>query len=68
VVSTVFLAQVSVPRLGETNRGSPKLFCTNSRFERGVISLRREEVRLSENPQELLFYCSSSRLGEKELA
>jgi len=31
VVNTVFLARASVSRLGETNRGSPKLFCANCR-------------------------------------
>jgi len=53
-------------RPGETNRGSPKLLCTNYHpgfcvqtvaqatgfhFERGMISLGREWTRLSENPQ-----------------
>jgi len=38
---------VSVSRLGETNRGSPRSFArvvaqaTNLRFERGIVSLKR---------------------------
>jgi len=74
VVSTVFLAQASVLRPSETSRGSPKLSArtvaqaTRLHFERGVISFRREGARLSENPQEPLFHCASSRLGEKGLA
>ncbi|QCD78102.1 hypothetical protein DEO72_LG1g1731 [Vigna unguiculata] len=33
-----------------------------------VLAFGREGSRLSENPQEPLFHCSSSRLGEKGLA
>jgi len=29
VAGTDFLAQASMSRLGETNKGSPKLFCAN---------------------------------------
>jgi len=45
-VGTGFLAQANVPRLGETDRGSPRSFAwvvaqaTNLRFERGDVSLR----------------------------
>jgi len=31
MVGTGFLVQASMPRLGETNRGSPKLFCAYGR-------------------------------------
>jgi len=71
VAGTGFLAQASMPRLGET---SPSFFArtvaqaTRLHFERGMISLRREGARLSKNPQEPLFHYSSSRLGEKGLA
>jgi len=41
---------------------------TSFHFERSVISPRREWTRVSENPQGPLFKCSSSRLGEEELA
>ena len=55
VVSTGFLAQASVSRLGEINRGSPKPFYASCRssdqpcFERVNVSLRWGESRLSEN-------------------
>jgi len=32
VANTGFLAQASMPRLGETNRSSPKLFYANGRL------------------------------------
>ncbi|QCD96828.1 hypothetical protein DEO72_LG6g1538 [Vigna unguiculata] len=47
VVSTGFLAQASVSRVGEADRGSPRSFArvvaqaTNLHFEQGDISLRR---------------------------
>jgi len=74
VAGTGFLVQASMPRLGETNKGSPKFSArtvaqaTCLHFEREVILLRREGARLSENSQGPLFHCSSSRLGEKGLA
>ena len=59
MVGTGFLAQASIPRLGEINRGSPKLLYARSRsgdlryFEQANISLRREEARLSEIPRKV---------------
>ena len=56
VASTNKLAQASWSRLGEINRGSPKLFSTNGRpgdpldlIERANVSLRQGDSRLSEN-------------------
>jgi len=55
VVSTSFLTQASVSRLGEINKGSPKPFYASCRssdqpyFERVNVSLKRGESRLSEN-------------------
>jgi len=52
VVGTSFLVQVSISRLGEINRGSPKLLYARSRsgdlhcFERVCTSLRWEGSRL----------------------
>jgi len=51
------LAQASLSRLGEMNRGSPIPFYARGRssnqlkFERASVSLRRGESRLSENAQ-----------------
>ncbi|QCD82484.1 hypothetical protein DEO72_LG2g2823 [Vigna unguiculata] len=56
MMGTGFLAQASMSRPGETNKGSSKIFVrtvaqtTRLHFERGVISLRREGAHLSENP------------------
>ena len=75
MASTGFLAQASLPRLGEISRGSPRICCLNCRlddeflfFERGVVSPRREGTRLSETSQSLLPPCSSSRQGETGFA
>ena len=57
VARVVNLTQVSLPRLGEVNRDSPRLFHANGRsgdqlsFEQASVSLRRWECRLSENVQ-----------------
>ena len=67
MVSTGFLAQASMSRLGEINRGSPKLLHASSRSyftrvvaqathvlsERANISPKREGSRLSEIPREV---------------
>jgi len=48
-----FLAQASVSRLGEINRGSPRPFArvvaqaTNPGFEQGNVSLRRGGLEVS---------------------
>jgi len=52
VAGTGFLAQASMPRLSETDRGSPKLFYANGRS--GDLASFFSEVQ--------------SRLGEKGLA
>jgi len=53
VMSTGFRAQVSMSRLGEINRGSPRLFHASRHsgdqryFERANVSLRRGESRFA---------------------
>jgi len=74
VVSTGFLAQASLPLLGEINRGSPRLFHMSCRsgdqlcFERESVSLKRGESRLSENAQKSLFLCVELSPRRRELA
>jgi len=74
VVSTSFLVQVSLSRLGESNRGSPRLFHASCRsgdqlcFERESVSPRRGESRLSENAQKPLFLCVELSPRWRELA
>ena len=59
-MSTGFLAQASLPRLGEISRGSPRLFYASRRlgdqlcFERVNVSLRRGESHLRENARKAI--------------
>ena len=72
-MGTDFLAQASMSRLGEINRGSPKLLHANDRsgdprpfFERASNSPKREGSRLSEIPHGAtipLFEPSPRRMG-----
>ena len=58
VVNSSFLAQASMSRLGEINRGCPSCFtqavaqATHVLFERVSVSSKREGSRLSEIPRE----------------
>jgi len=70
-VDTGFLAQASMSHLGETNKGSPKIFYSNCRsgdkssfWARCNLAQARRSC-LSEKFQKPLFHCSSSHLGEK---
>ena len=59
-MSTGFLAQTSVSRLSEINKGSPRLFYASCRlgdqpcFKQVDVSLRKGESRLGENEQKAI--------------
>jgi len=74
MVSTGFLAQPSMPRLGEINRGSPRPFHVSFRssvqhcFERANVSLRRGKSRLSEKELKAIVLNVELSPRRKELA